>query len=406
MKIRPVILCGGEGTRLWPTSKNNQAKQFIDFGGWTLFEKTLERVKNTIFDYPIISTNKKYLKQIKFFLRKKKIKKYKIILEPLKKNTAPAILTSTLSTLKYSKWEQPLIFLSSDHLIEKEHIFYKEIKKNSNKLNNENIFIFGVKPTFPSNEYGYFLTKKIKNNTLKVSKFIEKPSYSNAKKAIKNKAYWNTGIFFLKTQSIISNFIKHSPKTYWPTIKAFSKLSKTKMLNNICYIDKNLFKKIPAKSFDYAILQKTKNINAIKLNIPWSDLGNWKEILKIYHKNKSKYFNKKNVYYRPWGRYVNLFKGKNFLVKELTINSKSSISLQKHHHRAEHWVITEGKPRITLNKRKFFKKENDSIFIPAGTIHRIENLYKKPVKIMEAQIGSILKETDIIRYQDVYGRVK
>ena len=171
------------------------------------------------------------------------------------------------------------------------------------------------------------------------------------------------------------------------------------------WLDKRSFVAATAKSFDYAILEKTKNINGIMLNTPWSDLGNWKEILKIYHKNKLKYFNKKNVYYRPWGRYVNLFEGKNFLIKELTVNSKSSISLQKHHYRSEHWMITQGKPKITLNKKKFFKKENDSVFIPLGTVHRIENLYKKPVKIMEAQTGSILKETDIVRYKDIYGRV-
>ena len=112
------------------------------------------------------------------------------------------------------------------------------------------------------------------------------------------------------------------------------------------------------------------------------------------------------MYYRPWGRYINLFKGKNFLIKELTVNAKSSISLQKHNHRSEHWIVIKGKPKITINTKKFFKKVNESIFIPAGTIHRIENLYTKPVKIMEAQIGSILKETDIIRYKDIYGRVK
>ena len=406
MKIIPVILCGGAGTRLWPKSKNNQAKQFINFGGWTLFEKTLERVKNPLFDYPIISTNTKYLKNVKSFLKKKGFKKYKIILEPLKKNTAPAILLSALLTLEDNKWEKPLIFLTSDHLIEKKSIFYKEIKKNINKLNDKNIFIFGAKPTFPSSEYGYFLTKKIKNNINKVSKFIEKPNYLNAKKIIKKNGYWNTGMFFLKTPSIIHNFIKYSPKIYWPTLKAVSGISKTKMRNNVYYIDKNLFKKIPAKSFDYAILEKAKDINAIRLNIPWSDLGNWREILKIYHKNKFKYFKKKNVYYRPWGRYVNLFEGKNFLIKELTVNSKSSISLQKHHHRTEHWMVTQGNPSITLNKKKFFKKKDDSIFIPTGTIHRIENLYKKPVKIMEVQTGSILKESDIVRYQDIYGRIK
>ena len=100
-----------------------------------------------------------------------------------------------------------------------------------------------------------------------------------------------------------------------------------------------------------------------------------------------------------------MYRGKNFLIKELTVNSKSSISLQKHNHRSEHWMVTYGKPKITINKKKFFKKVDESIFIPVGSIHRIENLYKKPVKIMEAQTGSILKETDIIRYKDIYGRI-
>ena len=121
---------------------------------------------------------------------------------------------------------------------------------------------------------------------------------------------------------------------------------------------------------------------------------------------KSKYYKKKNVYYRPWGKYINLFEGKGFLVKELTVNSKSSISLQKHYHRSEHWMITQGKPKITINKNKFYKKPFESVFIPTGAIHRIENNFKKSVKILEIQTGPILKETDIVRYQDIYGRIK
>ncbi len=408
MKIIPVILCGGEGTRLWPNSKNNQPKQFIDFGGWNLFEKTLERIDNPIFNYPIISTNLKYLNKVKYFLKKKKFKKFKIVLEPSKKNTGPAILASTLAHINSSnnEWDSPLIFLSSDHLIYKEKVFYKEIKKNAKKLSNNNIFIFGAKPSFPSNSYGYFLTKKNNNKIIQVTNFVEKPQVSIARKLIQKKAYWNTGMFFVKPASLIYNFNKFCPQIYNSTLKVFSSFSNTKVFNNIYFLDKKLFKKIPAISFDYAVLEKTKNINAIKLNVPWSDLGSWKEILNIYHKNKLKYFNKKNVYHRPWGKYINLYKGKNFLIKELTINSKSSISLQKHRHRAEHWLIKDGKPIITLNNKKFLKKKHDSIFIPQGTIHRIENLYKKPVKIMEVQIGSILKESDIIRYKDIYGRVK
>ena len=401
MKIRPVILCGGAGTRLWPQAKNNQVKQFIDFGGWSLLEKTLYRVKGSTFDYPIISTNFKYLKKVRSYLKKFKFKKYKIILEPAKKNTAPAILSSAL--IKDIPSQQPLMFLPADHLIEKVSLFNKAINKNKSNLNNQNIFIFGIKPTEPSSEYGYFLTKKIKANINKVTKFIEKPKKNKAKQIIKKKGYWNSGMFFIRKDSLINNFKKYQPNIYKNCLKS---VSKAKLKNNTYHLNKASFLKVTEKSFDYAILEKAKEINAIKLDIPWSDLGSWREISKIYKKNKSKYFKKKNVYYRPWGRYVNLFKGQNFLVKELTVNSRSSISLQKHHHRSEHWMITQGKPKITINRKKFFKKENDSVFIPTGSIHRIENLYKKPVKIIEVQPGPILKETDIVRFQDVYGRIK
>ena len=401
MKIRPVILCGGEGTRLWPKSKNNQAKQFINFGGWNLFEKTLRRIKTKIFDYPIISTNSKYLKLVKHFLKKSNIKNYNIILEPSKRNTAPAILTASL--IKDIPNTQPLIFFPSDHLIENTRQFNKSILKNIKYLNGKNIFIFGIKPTSPSSQYGYFLTKNIGTKTIKVDKFIEKPSETKAKKIIKKRGYWNSGMFFARKDSIINNFKKYQPSIYNNCLKS---VFKAKVKQNIYRLNKFSFDAIKSKSFDYAILEKTKNINAIKLNIHWTDLGNWIEILKIFHKNKSIYFKKRNIFYRPWGSYVNLFEGKNFLIKELTVNSKSSISLQKHLHRSEHWIVTQGKPKITINNKKFFKNINESIFVPVGTIHRIENLFKKTVKIMEAQTGSVLKESDIIRFKDIYGRVR
>ena len=400
MKIRPVILCGGSGTRLWTNQKKHLAKQFIDFGGWNLFEKALIRSTGPVFDYPIISTNLKYLKSIKKYLKKHKINKYKIVLEPSKKNTGPAILSTAL--IKDIPLNQSLMIFTADHLIKKLSIFNKAIKNNKKFLTDKNIFVFGIKPKNPSIEYGYFLTKKI-GKINKVKKFIEKPKLLNAKQIIKNNGYWNSGMFYLRKDSIINNFKRYRPSIYKNCLKA---VTKARYINKVYYLNKTWFSKAVAESFDYAILEKTKDINAIKLNIPWSDLGSWREISKIYKKNKSKYFNKKNVYYRPWGRYVNLFKGKGFLVKELYVKSKCSISLQKHHHRSEHWLVTQGKPFITINKKKFIKKFSDSVFIPQGAIHRIENHYKNPVKILEIQIGSILKETDIVRYQDIYGRVK
>ncbi len=400
MKIRPVILCGGAGTRLWSNTNKNQAKQFIDFGGWTLLGKTLQRIQDPSFDYPIISTNIKYLKEVKKHLKQHKIKKYNIILEPSKRNTGPAILSAALINDVPDK--QPMLFLSSDHLIENEKKFNKEINKKKIFLTDNNIFIFGIKPNIPSDQFGYFLTKKTNKFLNKVSKFIEKPNITNAKKIINKGGYWNSGIFFLRKDSIINNYKKHQKKIYKNTFSAFIK---SKLRNHIYYLNKNEFQKNQSKSFDHAILEKTKDINAIKLKISWSDLGSWREICLMYNKNKSNYFKKKNIFYRPWGKYINLYAGNNFLIKELYVKSKGILSLQKHFHRSEHWVVTQGKPKITLNKKIFFKVPYETIFIPKGSIHRIENPYKKPVKIIEAQLGSILKESDIVRYEDIYGRI-
>ena len=393
-------MSGGAGTRLWPKSKKNMPKQFIDFGGWTLFQKTLERIQNPIFDYPIISTNISYLNLVRRYLSKYKMKKYKILLEPVKKNTSAAILSSVL--LDEIPFEQPMIFFPADHLIEEVRQFNKAIISNKKYLDEDNISIFGIKPNLPSSQYGYFLTKKTSKGFSKVSKFIEKPNLNYAKKIIKKNGYWNSGIIFASKISIINNFRKYQTKTLNFCIDA---VCKSRVSNNVYYLNKKSFQKIPEISFDYAILEKSRNINGIKLNIAWSDLGSWKEISNIFKRNRSKYFKKNNVFYRPWGKYTNLFNGKGFLVKELVINSKSSISLQKHNHRSEYWNIISGKPKITINNKKFFKKVNETAFIPQGAKHRIENFFMKPVKIMEVQTGSILKETDIVRYKDIYGRV-
>jgi len=295
------------------------------------------------------------------------------------------------------------MFFTSDHLIEKMITFNKAINKNNSNLTDKNIFIFGIKPTSPSSEYGYFLTKKIKGNINKVTKFTEKPKNTKAKQIIKKKGYWNSGMFFLRKDSIINNFKKNQPRIYKKCVEA---VNKAKLKSNTYYLNKASFEKVTAKSFDYAILEKTKQINAIKLDIPWSDLGSWNEILKMYAKNEKKYYKKDNIYHRPWGKYINLYQGKEFLIKQLFIKSKGVLSLQKHRHRAEHWLIIKGTPKITIDKKIYFKKINEHIFIPLGSIHRIENPGKKTVKIMEAQLGKILKEEDIIRFKDIYGRIK
>ena len=401
MKIKPVILCGGSGTRLFPGLKNVPSKQFIDFGGWSLFEKTLDRIKSKIFDSPIISTNRIYINLVLKALKKKYISKYKIILEPSKKNTAAAIISSSL--LNEIQLEQPILFLPSDHFMPQKEIFDKILKLNLKHLSNKNIFIFGIKPKTPKTDYGYLLNKKINKRINKVIDFIEKPKKNLATKLIQKKALWNSGIVLARKDSIINNTKLYQKVLFNNCLKSLSKVNQDK---KTIRLKKKFFNKIIPISFDYAILEKVKEINSIGLNLSWSDLGSWSEIFKILKNQVKSRLLKKNTFYRPWGLYKNYFRGKNFLLKELTVNGKSSISLQKHLHRSEHWTVTKGKPKITIGKKTFYKNSGESVFIPKGSIHRIENLFKDSVKIVEAQLGNILKETDIIRYQDVYGRVK
>jgi mannose-1-phosphate guanylyltransferase/mannose-6-phosphate isomerase len=400
MKIKPVILCGGSGTRLFPSLKG-PSKQFIDFGGWTLFEKTLDRVKNSTFDTPIISTNKIYVKLVLKALKKKKIQNYKIILEPYKKNTAAAIISSSL--LDEIKINQPILFLPSDHFIPQNKKFNKILNYNLKFLNKKNIFIFGIKPTGPRSDYGYLLIKKINQNISKVLNFIEKPKKIKAIKLLKKNALWNSGIVLARKDSIINNSKILQKNLFNYCLKSLERINQNR---NVFTLNKKFFNKIFPISFDYGILEKANDINAISLNTTWSDLGSWIEIFKVIKKQTKSNMIKKNTFFRPWGNYKNYFRGEKFLLKELTINTNSSISLQKHYCRSEHWTITEGKPKITIGKKVFFKNINESVFVPKGSIHRIENIYKKPVKIVEAQLGNVLKESDIIRYQDIYGRIK
>ena len=286
MKIKPVILCGGSGTRLWPKSRKNIAKQFIDFGGWTLLQKTLQRIKKPMFDYPVISTNLSYLNLVRKYLKKYKIRKYKIILEPLKKNTAAAILTSAL--LDEISFDQEIIFFPADHLIEKNNQFIKSINLNKKYLNDDNIFIFGIKPSFPSSQYGYFLTKKNSKNINKVVRFIEKPSINSAKKIIKKKGYWNLGIFFARKDSIINNFIKHQVKIFNLCVDS---LCRSKIYKNVYFLNKKLsamkIYKSEIKKFPFPrSLETIRSLAKIRGSEIGSEAAEAFEILKKIRRNQ------------------------------------------------------------------------------------------------------------------------
>jgi mannose-1-phosphate guanylyltransferase/mannose-6-phosphate isomerase len=460
MKIKPIILCGGEGTRLWPESRKKHPKQFIKINGKSLLKHAIDRVTGVNFDPITICSNYNFLDQIK---EETKNINCKIYVEPDKKNTAPAILAALNDD--DLTFYQPVLIISSDHIIEKKIAFQKQIKKLSNYLDMYKIFIFGVKPDYPETGYGYLYSKKINKSFNKVVKFIEKPNLNRAKKLIKNNNYlWNSGMFLSNKSALLNEFSILQNKL---ALQVCDSYINAKNINHIVTLDNKYYSKIKSISFDHAILEKSKNVFSTKLLSDWKDVGSWIQKWEIEKKDKDNNYikgnifkdnvknsyissnrtivasnlknvlavdnhdvlylsdlknnNLKNLYplinkkfpkitdqhtttQRPWGQFTNIFVSKNFQVKELIVNPGAILSLQKHKYRSENWVVVEGKANVTLNKKNIFLNKSDSIFIPQGAVHRIENRQKSVLKIIEVQTGSYLGEDDIIRIKDIYGR--
>ncbi|MCX7337472.1 MAG: mannose-1-phosphate guanylyltransferase/mannose-6-phosphate isomerase [Pelagibacterales bacterium] len=460
MKIKPIILCGGEGTRLWPESRKKHPKQFIKINGKSLLKHAIDRVTGVNFDPITICSNANFLDQIK---EETKNINCKIYVEPAKKNTAAAILAAVNDD--DLTFYQPVLIISSDHIIEKKIVFQKQIKKLSNNLDMYKIFIFGVKPDYPETGYGYLYSKKINKNFNKVDKFIEKPNLNRAKKLFKNNNYlWNSGMFLSNKSALLNEFSILQNKL---ALQVCDSYINAKTTNHIVALDNKYYSKIKSISFDHAILEKSKNVFSAKLLSDWKDVGSWLQKWQIEKKDKDNNYikgnilknnvknsyissnrtivvsnlknvlavdnndvlylsdlknnNLKNLYpiinkkfpkitdqhattLRPWGQFTNIFVGKDFQVKELVVNPGAILSLQKHKYRSENWVVVHGKANVTLNKKNISLNKSDSIFIPQGAVHRIENRQKSILKIIEVQTGSYLGEDDIIRIKDIYGR--
>ena len=460
MKIKPIILCGGEGTRLWPESRKKHPKQFIKINGKSLLKHAIDRVTGVNFDPITICSNANFLDQIK---EETKNINCKIYVEPAKKNTAAAILAAVNDD--DLTFYQPVLIISSDHIIEKKIVFQKQIKKLSNNLDMYKIFIFGVKPDYPETGYGYLYSKKINKNFNKVDKFIEKPNLNRAKKLFKNNNYlWNSGMFLSNKSALLNEFSILQNKL---ALQVCDSYINAKTTNHIVTLDNKYYSKIKSISFDHAILEKSKNVFSAKLSSDWKDVGSWMQKWEIEKKDKDNNYikgnilknnvknsyissnrtivasnlknvlavdnndvlylsdlknnNLKNLYpiinkkfpkitdqhtttLRPWGQFTNIFVGKDFQVKELVVNPGAILSLQKHKYRSENWVVVQGKANVTLNKKNISLNKSDSIFIPQGAVHRIENRQKSILKIIEVQTGSYLGEDDITRIKDIYGR--
>jgi mannose-1-phosphate guanylyltransferase/mannose-6-phosphate isomerase len=463
MKIRSVILCGGAGTRLWPASRKNLPKQFIPFfQNKSLFELTIERVKlldNQV--KPIVVCNKQHSFYVKKILKKNNIDAT-IILEPIGKNTTAAIYIAAKSCSR----DENLIIMPSDHLISNTKQFIDDIKNISLSTNFNNWITLGIKPTKPSEAYGYIKVIDSKFNKLSVvEKFEEKPSKTKAAQYINNNKYfWNSGIFLGKA-SMITNSIQ----TYSPTIanacdEAFSKKEVNQKSGEIHFL-LDLFSKIPSKSIDFGVMELEKNIKFFPLNCDWSDVGSWDTISEI-NKNiplsdniisidsennyiktdkriiatigikdliiidddnatlimkKSESEKVKNIVNelinrdyieaeehsyenRPWGSFENLLISKFCKVKRIKVDPQKRLSLQYHNFRSEHWLVVSGVATVYLNGKIFTLGEGMSIDIPTKAKHYIHNDTYKDLTIIETQLGTYFGEDDIIRVDDPYDR--
>jgi mannose-1-phosphate guanylyltransferase/mannose-6-phosphate isomerase len=466
MAIRPVILCGGSGTRLWPASRQTMPKQFLPlFKGKTLLDLTIERtklIKNII--PPLLVTSKNHEFYIKEALQKSNISG-SILLEPEGKNTTAAIYLSA----KISNKKDILLIMSSDGLIQNNQYFSNKITETYSMIDNKNWIIFGVKPTYPANQYGYINVKKdeIKNNysLLNISNFIEKPQIEDAILMLNSDTYfWNTGIFMGNVSMILESITLHAPDIAKACDIVFEKIIYNKNIDEINF-DKNLFKDIPSKSIDYSVMEHAKNKLLAPLNCDWDDVGSWDALAKINqlqeNKNKTIRIESKNTHikndnrviatigvedliiidsdnatliakightqkvkevveilklkkipegtehsfeHRPWGKFKNLLENKDCKVKKIQINPYQRLSLQYHNFRSEHWLIISGKATIYLDGNIKEFTSGMAIDIPQKSQHYIQNKTNSPVIIIETQLGSYFGEDDIIRLDDPYNR--
>ncbi len=471
MKIIPVILSGGSGTRLWPVSRSLNPKQFLDFfGDRSLFQQTAIRVRGNNFSNPIIICNNEHRFVAAEELQRINIHPSSIILEPTGRNTAPAITIAALDVIKNSaKKDAVILVMPSDHIIENEQKFNEAIQKSLSAAEDGFLITFGITPDRPETGYGYIKQGK-KTDFAEVflaEEFIEKPKIEIAKKFLEEKKYlWNSGIFMFRASTYLEAIQKFQPDIFINCCKAYSEAN-----HDLDFIRLNAeyFEKSPNISIDYAVMEKSKKVAVVPISVGWSDVGSWqaisdiapkdkdgnsfigdvkalktkdcyinsrrgivaaigvknliivtlkdavliidknnaqdvKEIFELLKKDKRDECHSHTKVLRPWGSFETIDIDDRFKVKRINVKPKSSLSLQMHNHRAEHWVIVKGTAHVTCGNDEFILTEDESTYIPVGKKHRLENRGNIPLEIIEVQTGSYLGEDDIIRFSDIYGR--
>lgn len=468
--LQPVVLSGGSGSRLWPLSRENQPKQFLALiGDRSLYQETVLRASALPSAKPPVTVcTEDHRFMVGEQLQEIGVDSGGILLEPMARNTAPAIALAALHLVAGDAGAMMLV-LPADHLIEDEASFRDAVARAALLAEEDWLVTFGIRPDYAETGYGYISRgESLGNGGYRVDCFVEKPDLATAQGYVAAGTYaWNSGMFLFKAGQYLEELARHSPGILAAARNAYA--SATADLDFI-RVDKEAFATSPSDSIDYAVMEKTDRAVVVPVSCGWSDIGSWSSLWSLAEHDGDGNHNEGDVIsidtsgclvraserrmiatigvrdivvidtpdatlvarkdrvqdvklvieeikasgrqehlfhrkvYRPWGSYDSIDMGERFQVKRIVVKPGAALSLQKHHKRAEHWIVVSGVAEVTCDDKIFDLHENESTYIPLGSVHRLRNNGSGPVELIEVQSGSYLGEDDIVRLEDVYGR--